>query len=123
LLGIGSVVIRSVVRGERVCIANRGNGQRVSVVGGLEPLPLIQLLDTVDVDMSSLLNFDESVIVSTAEIQTDSVFTVDGDSQSPNRNSCLDFYANKCIQTVRRMHLVEAESQTESFLGAYGERK
>jgi hypothetical protein len=90
-----------------------------TVVGSLEPLPLLQLLDSVDVDVSSLLNFDESVIVSTAEIQTDSVFTVDGDSQTPNRNSCLDFCANKYTQTVRHRHLVDAESQSESFLGEY----
>jgi hypothetical protein len=93
-----------------------------TVVSGLEPLPLMQLLDTVDVDESSLLYFDEYVIVSTAEIQTDLVFTVDGDSQTPNRNSCLDFCANKYTQTVRHMRLVEAESQTESFLGAYDGR-
>jgi hypothetical protein len=90
-----------------------------TVVSGLEPLSLMQILDTVDVDVSSLLNFDESVIVFTAEIQTDSVFTVDGDSQIPNRNSCLAFCANKCTQTVRHMHLIEAELQTENFLGAY----
>jgi hypothetical protein len=69
-----------------------------TVVGSLEPMPLMQLLDSVDVD---------------------SVFTVDGDSQTPNLNSCLDFCANKYTQTVRHRHLVDAESQSESFLGEY----
>jgi hypothetical protein len=86
-------------------------------IGSSEELSLLKLLDSADV--GSLVSLNDPVFMSSVETQTKFVLTADGDSQTPNRNSCLDFCANKCTQTLRHVHQVETEAQTESIIGPY----